>query len=68
VIASPDLFNESYYGIHTSAQDLMPSCDCVRTGSPMVMKMIQMLKLMKRNTTLALTTIRGRVISPDRFA
>jgi hypothetical protein len=30
----------------------------------MIMKMIQMLKLMKRNSGLALSTIFGRVIRP----
>jgi hypothetical protein len=33
-------------------------------GSPMMMKMIQKLKLMKRNSGLALSTIFGRVIRP----
>jgi hypothetical protein len=58
------LFNESYRGIHTLAPALMSSCQCVRMVSPMVIKMIQMLKLMKRNTGLALSTIFGRVIWP----
>jgi hypothetical protein len=44
----------------------MPSCECVRTGSPMIMKMIQKFKLMKKNSSLALSTILGRVVRPDR--
>jgi hypothetical protein len=31
----------------------------------MIMKMIQMLKLMKRNSGLALSTVFGRAIWPD---
>ncbi len=46
----------------------MPCYGCVQTGPPMIMKMIQMLKLMKRNSGLALNTILGRVIRPDRLA
>ncbi|HEX6495586.1 MAG TPA: hypothetical protein VF018_08895 [Acidobacteriaceae bacterium] len=67
-LSKPDLFNESYYGIHTLAHALVPSCECVWTVSPMIMKMIQKLKLMKRNSGLALSTIFGRVIRPDRLA
>jgi hypothetical protein len=38
--------------------------DALGLGSPMMMKMIQKLKLMKRNSGLALSTIFGRVIRP----
>jgi hypothetical protein len=59
------LFNESYCGVNTLAGASASSCGCVRMVSPMkLMKMIQMLKLMKRNSGLALSTIFGRAIRP----
>ena len=55
-------FNESYCGINISARAPMTSCCRVRMIPPM--KMILMLKLIMKNSALAVSTIFGRVIWP----